>query len=103
MENRLPMKHPDMVAKVIQAAIDAQNAGVCTVFIDIAGHVQEIAVRLYFPVWKPYMLPTNKFSVYLDRKNAGCLLDKMLSEINAFVNSYYLPSPIQSETEVSEG
>jgi hypothetical protein len=100
MGHRLPMKFTEKVTKIIEKAIAAHNDGLCTTFIEISGHVQQLRIRMFAPVWVGGSIPSKEYEVYLDSDDAGYYLGELDKSITTYTKSL---SPIQSETEVSEG
>ena len=59
-----PMKFKHIALDIISKCIDIQNEGKATVFVNLSGHVQQIEIRVFAPVWKPDVAPTIAYSFY---------------------------------------
>lgn len=66
MDNKALMVKSDLIQDILTMLLDCQNAGKATVFMEVSGHVQQLAVRIFAPIWTSNAEPTFSDSVYLD-------------------------------------
>lgn len=64
--NKKPVEAHHFIEMVTTLCIGAQNNGLCSSFVEFSGHVQQLSVRLFAPVWKQDELPTYSDRIYLD-------------------------------------
>lgn len=50
-ENREVIDNLKQINEAIELAIKIQNAGIATVFVWVAGHINNVEINLHFPIW----------------------------------------------------
>jgi hypothetical protein len=82
LSNIKPMKFKHISLDIIAKCFDIQNEGKATVFFELSGHVQQLNIRIFAPVWKPDMQPSLTFNFYdssfeENDKNLAIIMEKL--------------------------
>lgn len=52
LDTLLPLRHASEISQIIEKLFSIQNDRKATVFLDIAGHTQQMYIRIYAPNWR---------------------------------------------------
>jgi hypothetical protein len=98
MKNREKIIGWSFIQEITDLAIEIQNKGIATVFIELSGHVNHITVAIHAPVWLPSVPPTKRISAYVEEMEGyETDLQKIVDELKAILET---PSMLPSLEDV---
>lgn len=86
-ENNKPMIFSGELIELIKILFDAQSKGICTVFINISGHVQLVDVRIFKDSWVSDSEADFDSSIYIDDDDNNLKIKELKKEVVKFLDS----------------
>ena len=57
-----------IITEITGLAIDIQNAGIATTFVDLQSHVSKLSIRIYIGGWKNNTYPDTEIGIDLESR-----------------------------------